>query len=159
MAVQVAGLCEKLVAMTTFQENFDLGMKAHPVNEESYRLSPVSYGVQKAAVLGRPGWSNSISWSWTGIFTQTLAGKDFEVPGVLPMDRPYPCSCVRNNVDGLLHLASAVGAEQLGHNRVHGIRLGHVSQGALPKDATVKELNVCPRVDCAKAVALGLPNE
>merc|ERR1719316_2590826 len=108
--------------------------KATPVSEESFCLSPVSYGVQKAcvelllsdysrkgfidgrvgrlsAVLGRPGWSNSISWSFTGIFTQTLAGKDFEVPGVLPMDRPYPCSCVRNNVDGLLHLASKADAE------------------------------------------------
>lgn len=58
--------------------------QTHPVTEESFRLSPVSYGCQKAccellicdysrkgfldgrvgrlsAVIGRPGWSNSIS--------------------------------------------------------------------------------------------------
>ena len=35
--------------------------------------------------------------------------------------------------------------------------LGKVSVGALPEGATVKELNVCPAVDCAKAKALGLP--
>ena len=132
-------------------------------------------------MLGRPGWSNSISWSYTGIFTTTLEGTDFEVPGVLPMDRPFPCSCVKNNVAGLLHLASAVPAEALGHNRVvqlparsltlssiweatqavakeTGRTLGKVTQGALPEGATVKELNVCPAVDCSKAVALGLPN-
>lgn len=120
--------------------------KAAPVSEESFRLSPVSYGVQKAcvelllcdytrkgfidgrvgrlsAVLGRPGWSNSISWSYTGIFTQTLEGIDFEAPGALPMDRPFPCSCVRNNVRCLLELASKVrfrgghGTGTVGHNR------------------------------------------
>ena len=39
-----------------------------------------------------------------------VEGKDFEVPGVLPMDRPFPCSSVTNNVAGLLHLAGAVAA-------------------------------------------------
>lgn len=180
--------------------------KANPCTEESFRLSPVSYGIQKAcvelllcdysrkgfidgrvarlsAVLGRPGWSNSISWSWTGIFTTTLAGKDFEVPGILKMDRPYPCSDVRNNVASILHLAGKVeGERDLGHNRVvqmpaksftlgqvweatqqvareQGITLGKVTKGALPKDATVKELNVCPAVDCSKALRIGCPNE
>ena len=38
-------------------------------------------------------------------------------------------------------------------------KLGAVTQGELPKDATVKELNVCPRVDYAKATALGLPDK
>ena len=37
--------------------------------------------------------------------------------------------------------------------------LGKVTQGALPKEATVTELNVCPAVDCAKAEALGMPME
>ena len=32
-----------------------------------------------------------------------------------------------------------------------------VTIGELPKDATVKELNVCPHVDCSKAVSLGFP--
>lgn len=180
--------------------------RSAPVTEESFRLSPVSYGVQKAcvelllcdysrkglidgrvgrlsAVLGRPGWSNSISWSYTGIFTQPLEGKDFEVPGSLPMDRPYPCSCIRNNVECLLHLAGKTDAAKLGHNRVvqvparsftlkeiwaacqqvareEGVtRLGALRMGELPEGAAVKELNVCPRVDISKAVALGLPND
>lgn len=180
--------------------------KKNPVSEESYCLSPVSYGVQKAcvemllcdysrkgfidgragrlsAVLGRPGWSNSISWSFTGIFTQTLAGKDFEVPGALPMDRTLPCSCVNNNIECLLGLAGRVDAEQLGHNRVvqvparslsldmiwkacqevaaeEGVSasLGKITLGELPKDATVKELNVCPAVDHSKAIRLALPD-
>jgi len=177
----------------------------NPVSEESFRLSPVSYGVQKAcvelllcdfsrkglidgragrlcSVLGRPGWSNSISWSYTGIFTQPLEGKDFSVPASLPMDRPYPCSCIRNNVECLLHLAGQTDAAALGHNRVvqvparsftlneiwaacqqvaaeEGIvRLGALRKGELPKEAAVKELNVCPRADISKALALGLPN-
>merc|ERR1719230_1734280 len=130
-----------LFTSTDYVTAYNETNKENPTNEESFRLSPVSYGVQKAcvelllcdysrkgfidgrvarlsAVLGRPGWSNSISWSYTGIFTQTLAGKDMEVPGVLPMDRPYPCSCVRNNVAGLVHLATEVTGDDLGHNRV-----------------------------------------
>jgi nucleoside-diphosphate-sugar epimerase len=181
--------------------------KTTPVSEEAFCLSPVSYGVQKAcvelllsdysrkgfidgrvgrlsAVLGRPGWSNSISWSFTGIFTQTLAGKDFEVPGALPMDRTLPCSCVQNNIESLLLLGGKVDAEELGHNRIvqcparalsldmiwkacqevaeeNGIAksLGKISVGELPKDATVKELNVCPCVDHSKALKLGLPDK
>jgi len=190
---------------TDYVAAYNEANKNTPVSEESFRLSPVSYGVQKAcvelllcdysrkgfidgrvarlsAVLGRPGWSNSISWSYTGIFTQTLAGKEFEVPGNLGMNRPYPCSCVRNNVDCLLQLASRVDGEQLGHNRVvqipaisytlaqiwkateevaaeEGIKVGSIKQGELPKDATVKELNVCPHVDIAKARSLNLPVE
>ena len=95
------------------------------------------------------------------------------------MDRPFPCSCVKNNVAGLLHLASAVTADSLGHNRVvqlparsytladiwaatqdvaqeRGLPLGKVSVGALPEDATVKELNVCPAVDCSKVAVAHL---
>jgi nucleoside-diphosphate-sugar epimerase len=194
-----------LFTSTDYVTAYNATNKAMPTNEESFRLSPVSYGVQKAcvelllcdysrkgfidgrvgrlsAVLGRPGWSNSISWSYTGIFTQPLEGKDFECPGALPMDRPFPCSDVRNNVAGLLYLASEVNGDDLGHNRVvqlparsftlaaiwkacqevaqqEGIEtLGKVTRGELPRDATVKELNVCPRVDISKAVALGLPN-
>jgi len=192
---------------TDYVASYNEANKATPVSEEAYCLSPVSYGIQKAcvemllcdysrkgfidgrvgrlsAVLGRPGWSNSISWSFTGIFTQTLAGKDFEVPGSLPMDRTLPCSCVQNNVDGLLCLAGSVDAEKLGHNRVVqvparslslnmiwkacqavaeeegvGASLGKLTMGELPKNATVKELNVCPAVDHSKAISLGLPDE
>ena len=193
-----------LFTSTDYVAAFNAANQATPVSEESFRLSPVSYGVQKAcvelllcdfsrkgyidgrvgrlsAVLGRPGWSNSVSWSYTGIFTQTLEGKTFEVPGQLPMDRPFPCSCIRNNCDGLLFLASRADAAAMGHNRVvqvparsytladiwaacqlvakeEGREVGKVVKGELPNDATVKELNVCPAVDCSKAVALGLPN-
>jgi nucleoside-diphosphate-sugar epimerase len=198
--------CIYLFTSTDYVTAYNTTNKENPTNEESFRLSPVSYGIQKAcvelllcdysrkgfidgrvgrlsAVLGRPGWSNSISWSYTGIFTQTLEGKDFECPGALPMDRPFPCSDVRNNVAGLLYLASEVNGDDLGHNRVVQLParsltlasiweacqevakqeeiapLGKVSIGELPEDATVKELNVCPAVDISKAVALGLPNE
>ncbi|EDQ85749.1 uncharacterized protein MONBRDRAFT_34110 [Monosiga brevicollis MX1] len=176
--------------------------KSHPVHEESFRLSPVSYGCQKAcvelllcdytrkgfidgrvgrlsAVIGRPGWSNSISYPYTGIFTQTLEGKDYEVP--LPMDVPYPCSALNNNVAGLIHLASKVDGEAMGHNRVvqlpaksftlamiweaaqavaqeEGIKIGTIKQvEAAGGTTTVKEINVCPHVDCSKAEKLGLP--
>ena len=84
------------------------------------------------------------------------------------MDRPYPCSCVRNNVAGLIHFSSQVKGEYLGHNRVvhvpavsptlvqswaatqdvakeEGLALGNVTVGALPEDATVNELNCLPR--------------
>ena len=37
--------------------------------------------------------------------------------------------------------------------------LGKVTVGALPEDATVKELNVCPAVDISKAKALGFADE
>merc|ERR1719305_1221323 len=111
--------------------------KKTPVSEECFRLSPVSYGVQKAcvelllcdysrkgfidgrvarlsAVIGRPGWSNSISYPYTGIFTQPLEGKDYDVP--LPMEIPYPCSALNNNIDGLLFCSTAVDSAAIGHN-------------------------------------------
>ena len=87
-----------LFTSTDYVAAYNEANKAAPVSEESFRLSPVSYGVQKAcvelllcdysrkgyidgrvgrrsAVLGRPGWSTSISWSYKGIFTQPLIGK------------------------------------------------------------------------------------
>merc|ERR1719174_1740082 len=110
--------------------------KITPVSEESFRLSPVSYGVQKAciellvcdysrkgfsdgrvarisAVIGRPGWSNSVSYPYTGIFTQPLE-KPGEVYGIpLPMDRPYPCSSLNNNVEALFHMAGKVDGDAI----------------------------------------------
>lgn len=199
--------------------------RTHAVTEESFRLSPVSYGCQKAcneilisdytrkgfldgrvarlsAVIGRPGFSNSISsrkngaassrraargrtrrtarrYPYTGIFTQPLEGKDYDVP--LPMDVPYPCSSLNTDVDALLFLATAVDSAAIGHNRVvqlpcesftlreiwaatevvakeEGVALGTVKQVAASAGATtVTEINVCPRVSCAKAAALGCP--
>ena len=105
---QLGGRPQKYVYVSTdYVACFNEYNRTHPVTEESFRLSPVSYGVQKAcnelllcdytrkgfldgrvgrlsAVIGRPGWSNSISYPYTGIFTQPLEGKDYEVP--LPMD-------------------------------------------------------------------------
>jgi len=176
--------------------------KKHPVTEESFRLSPVSYGVQKAcnellvcdytrkgfidgrvgrlsAVIGRPGFSNSISYPYTGIFTQPLEGKDYNVP--LPMQIPYPCSSLNNNTHCFVFLAGKVDGFKLGHNRVvqlpaksytldmiweatqqvakeENIKLGKISKVAANQGSTtIKEINVCPYVDCSKAKALGLP--
>jgi len=176
--------------------------KVSPVNEESFRLSPVSYGVQKAcvellvsdytrkgfldgrvgrlsAVIGRPGFSNSISYPYTGIFTQPMLGKDYDVP--LPMDILYPISCIDNNVASILHLSSMVDSREIGHNRVVqiaaisvslndiwaatqsvaqelNIPLGKIRQvGSGGGGTTVTEINVCPRVDCEKARRLGCP--
>lgn len=180
--------------------------KKNPVNEESFRLSPVSYGCQKAcmeilvcdytrkgfidgrvarlsAVIGRPGFSNSISYPYTGIFTQPLLGKDYDCP--LPMDMPYPCSSLNNNVEGILLLAGQTDVHALDNqhfcNRVvqlpakswtlndilsaatqvaqeQGIKMGKVQQvAAAAGSTTVKEINVCPHVDCSRAESLGLP--
>eukprot|EP01125_Pyxidicula_operculata_P013346 TRINITY_DN4420_c0_g1_i1.p1 TRINITY_DN4420_c0_g1~~TRINITY_DN4420_c0_g1_i1.p1 ORF type:complete len:311 (+),score=48.18 TRINITY_DN4420_c0_g1_i1:3-935(+) len=119
---------------TDYVAAFNEYNKSHPVNEESFRLSPVSYGAQKAcnellvcdytrknfldgrvarlsAVIGRPGFSNSISYPYTGIFTETLAGKHYKVS--LPMDQPYPCSSLNNNVDCMLYVAGKLDADQM----------------------------------------------
>jgi len=178
--------------------------KTHPVTEESFRLSPVSYGVQKAcnellvsdytrkgfmdgrvgrlsAVIGRPGFSNSISYPYTGIFTQPLEGKDYDVP--LPMQIPYPCSSLNTNIDAFVFMAGQLDGEKLGHNRViqlpaksftlqqiwdetqkvakeEGVKLGRIRAVSANSGATtIKEINVCPVVDCSKAKALGIQTE
>lgn len=209
----VRGLCEQLsgpqiflYCSTDYVCCFNEANRAAPVTEESFRLSPVSYGCQKAcvelmicdysrkgfidgrvgrlsAVIGRPGWSNSISYPYTGIFTQPLEGKDYDVP--LPMDAPYPCSSLNNNCASLLYLASKVDAAALSgvhvQNRVvqiaaksytlndiwaaaqdvakeKGIKIGSIKQVAAAEGTTsVKEINVCPFVDCSKAEKLGMP--
>jgi nucleoside-diphosphate-sugar epimerase len=122
--------------------------RTHLCNEESFRLSPVSSGCQKACVeimvcdytrkgfingrvarlggvIGRPEFSNSISYPWTGVFTQTLAGKDYAIPpelfkgGRLSMaDLFLPCSSLNNNVAGILHCCTDLDSTKLGHNRV-----------------------------------------
>jgi len=192
-----------LYVSTDYVAMFNDFNRANAVTEESFRLSPVSYGVQKAcnellisdytrkgfidgrvvrlsAVIGRPGWSNSISYPYTGIFTQPLEGKDYDCP--LPMDVPYPCSSLDKNVEALVFLASKVDSEAIGHNRViqapcmtmnlkmiweacqevakeEGVPLGTVTQSspAAAGTTTVTEINVCPNVSCAKAEALGCP--
>merc|ERR1712070_769049 len=123
---------------TDYVTCFNRNNRSKATNEESFRLSPVSYGIQKAAnelficdysrkgfidgrvarisaVIGRPGWSNSVSYPYTGIFTQPLEGKEYEVP--LPMDIPYPISALDNNVACFVHFMSVKG-EDMGHNRV-----------------------------------------
>lgn len=187
---------------TDYVAAFNEYNRTHPVTEESFRLSPVSYGCQKAccellvcdytrkgfldgrvarlsAVIGRPGFSNSISYPYTGIFTQPLEGKDYDVP--LPMEIPYPCSSLNNNCEGLLFLAGQVDGTKLEHNRVvqlpalsftlsqiweatqkvaaeEGIALGKIRcVSASAGSTTIKEINVCPVVDCSKAERLGLP--
>lgn len=81
---------------------FNEANRAMPFSEEGFRLSPTSYGVQKAcvellvcdfarrgfvdgrvgrisAMIGRPGFSNSVSSAFSMIFTQPLVGKDYQV--------------------------------------------------------------------------------
>jgi len=130
-------------------------------------------------VIGRPGFSNSISYPYTGIFTQPLEGKDYDVP--LPMEVPYPCSALNNNVASLLYMATKVDGTKIGHNRViqmpcasftlkmiweacqevakeEGVKLGSIRQVAANEGATtVTEINVCPDVSSAKAESLGFP--
>ncbi|PAA63230.1 hypothetical protein BOX15_Mlig002898g1 [Macrostomum lignano] len=174
-----------------------------PINEEAFRLSPTSYGVHKAcvellvcdysrhgfidgrvarisAVIGRPGFSNSVSSSYSMIFTQTLLGRDYTV--YPDMDYPYPCSCIDNNCRCLIKLAGKVTAEQLGHNRVVqlparsltlrqiwaatqrvaaelDIKLGAITQSSLAESPfSFKSMNVVPAVDHSRAVSLGLPD-
>jgi nucleoside-diphosphate-sugar epimerase len=204
LAEELGGPQIYMYVSTDYVAMFNEYNQTHTVTEESFRLSPVSYGVQKAcnellisdytrkgfvdgrvvrlsAVIGRPGWSNSISYPYTGIFTQPLEGKDYDVP--LPMEIPYPCSALNNNIDGLLFCSTAVDSAAIGHNRViqipcksytlsqiweatqkvaeaEGITLGKVKQVAASAGATtVTEINVCPQVSCAKAEALGCPME
>jgi len=195
-----------LFVSTDYVTCFNATNRANPVNEESFRLSPVSYGCQKAcvellvcdytrkgfidgrvgrlsAVIGRPGFSNSISYPYTGIFTQPFLGKDYSCP--LPMDIPYPCSALVNNVECILFLAGKADCKSMDDahvcNRVvqlpakswtltdiwaaaqevaseEGIALGKVRQvDSSAGSTTVKEINVCPQVDCSKAEKLGLP--
>eukprot|EP00049_Salpingoeca_infusionum_P018338 m.356781 g.356781 ORF g.356781 m.356781 type:complete len:355 (+) comp17624_c0_seq1:74-1138(+) len=190
-------------ASTDYVTCFNDFNKKNPCTEESFRLSPVSYGCQKAcnellicdysrkgfidgrvgrlsAVIGRPGWSNSISYPFTGIFTQTLEGKDYVVP--LPMDVPYPCSSLQTDVECFFALAGKIDAAQLGHNRVvqlpaktftladiwaaaqdvakeKAIEIGKIEVKVGGSDTTVTEINVCPYVDCGRAASLGLPTE
>jgi len=196
--------CIYLYASTDYVACYNDANKASPVTEESFRLSPCSYGCQKAcnelllsdytrkgfvdarvcrlsAVLGRPGWSNSISYPYTGIFTQPLE-KPEEVYGIpLPMDRPYPCSSLNNNVEALFHMAGKVDGSAIGHNRVvqmpnssfclddiwaaaqivakeEGVALGTIKQiPASEGTTTVQEIDVCPYVSSDKAQALGCP--
>jgi len=205
----VRGLKEKLggpqiyvYASTDYVTAFTDYNKTHPCTEESFRLSPVSYGCQKAcneilisdytrkgffdgrvarlsAVIGRPGFSNSISYPYTGIWTQTLEGKDYDIP--LPMDIPYPISSLPNNIDCFVYAASKVDGSKIGHNRViqfpaksfnlqqiwdvaqdlakeEGLQIGKIKHVAADSGATtIKEINVCPYVDCSKAEHLGFP--
>ena len=100
--------------------------------------------------------------------------------------RPAPGSiCLppnkKTNVDSFIHLAGRVDSAAIGHNRVvqfpakswtladiwgaaqavgaeEGIRMGKMTLiEANDGDTTVKEINVCPRTDCAKAARLGFP--
>jgi len=191
-----------LYVSTDYVAMFNEYNRTHEVTEESFRLSPVSYGVQKAcnellisdytrkgfmdgrvcrlsAVLGRPGFSNSISYPFTGIFTQPLEGKDYDVP--LPFDVPYPCSALNNNIESLIHMATKADGVAIGHNRVvqipcksytlqdiwdatqevaaeEGIELGKMKKvQATAGKTTVQEITVCPAVSSAKAEALGCP--
>jgi nucleoside-diphosphate-sugar epimerase len=210
---RVRSLCEVLggpqiylYVSTDYVACYNEFNKANAVTEESFRLSPVSYGCQKAcnellisdytrkgfldgrvcrlsAVIGRPGFSNSISYPYTGIFTQTLNDAE-KVYGVsLPMDRPYPCSALNTNVKALYHMVSSVDGAAIGHNRVvqmpckswtlsdiwaatqevakeEGIPLGTIKE--IPADqgeTTVQEIDVCPAVSCEKARGLGCPME
>merc|ERR1712167_555933 len=101
------------------------------------------------------------------------------------MDMPYPCSSLNNNVDGILQLAGKTDVYQLDNqhycNRVvqlpakswtlsdilaaategakeQGITMGKVQKvAAASGSTTVKEINVCPHVDCSRAESLGLP--
>merc|ERR1712100_630171 len=90
--------CIYLFTSTDYVTAYNATNKANPTHEESFRLSPVSYGIQKAcvelllcdysrkgfidgrvgrlsAVLGRPGWSNSISWSYMASSLRHLRAK------------------------------------------------------------------------------------
>ena len=108
-------------------------------NEESFRLSPVSYGCQKAcieillsdytrkgyidgrvgrysAVIGKPQFADSISYAWNGVFSQTLQGNNYKCSA--PLNRIYPCSYINNIVLNTIYLSSRVDTKKIGHNRV-----------------------------------------
>ena len=91
-------------------------------------------------VIGRPEFSNSISYPWTGLFTQTLAGKDYELPGGLLTDGKkmgdlfLPCSSLGNNVKGILHCCTAA-LQDLGHNRV--VQVGPAAPSETPCSSQV----------------------
>ena len=67
------------------------------------------------AFVGRPGWPNSISYPYTGIFTQPLENKGYDCP--LPMEVPYPCSALNTSVKALIFLSTKVGSEAIGRCR------------------------------------------
>lgn len=126
LSAQLGSPQKYIYTSTDYTTCFNQANRDNACTEESFRLSPVSYGCQKAAmelfvcdysrkgfvdgrvarlssVIGRPGFSNSVSYPFTGIFTQPLAGEDYGVP--LPMDVKYPISSLENNVDCFIYVA------------------------------------------------------
>ena len=127
---QTLGKPQKYVfASSDYVNCFNTTNREAPTNEESFRLSSASYGIQKACmelmicdysrkgfvdgrvgrlcnVIGRPVYSNVVSYISTAIFTQPLEGKDYGV--AIPMDVKYPISCLDNNVNCFLYLAGAL---------------------------------------------------
>ena len=206
LGVQLGRPQKYVYTSTDYVTCFNSANKESPCNEESFRLSPVSYGCQKAcmelmvcdysrkkfldgrvarlsSVIGRPGFSNSVSYPFTGIFTQPLEGKDYGVP--LPMDIKFPISSLENNCDCFIYCAGELEGSRMDTpdycNRViqfpaisvtladiweaaqaaaqeEQVPIGTIHQiDASEGDTTVKYINVCPQVDCAKAQELGLP--
>ena len=126
LGVQLGRPQKYIYTSTDYVTCFNQKNQENVCNEESFRLSPVSYGCQKAcmelmvcdysrkkfldgrvarlsSVIGRPGFSNSVSYPFTGIFTQPLEGKDYGVP--LPMDIKFPISSLENNCDCFVYCA------------------------------------------------------
>eukprot|EP00471_Norrisiella_sphaerica_P005198 CAMPEP_0184489416 /NCGR_PEP_ID=MMETSP0113_2-20130426/15356_1 /TAXON_ID=91329 /ORGANISM="Norrisiella sphaerica, Strain BC52" /LENGTH=382 /DNA_ID=CAMNT_0026872821 /DNA_START=28 /DNA_END=1176 /DNA_ORIENTATION=+ len=112
----------------------------HPCHEESFRLSAVSYGVQKACVellvsdysrkgfidgrtlrlscvIVKPGVFDVLSYPYHGIVSQTLGGdhKVFHCP--LKPEQRFACSYIQNCVDCLVMLGEDVKGSAIGTNR------------------------------------------
>mmetsp|Transcript_22421 Transcript_22421/g.33431 ORF Transcript_22421/g.33431 Transcript_22421/m.33431 type:complete len:319 (+) Transcript_22421:67-1023(+) len=113
----------------------------NPCNEESFRLSAVSYGVQKACVellasdysrkgfidarvlrlccvVVKPGIFDVLSYPYHGVVSQTIGSKDkvFECP--LKKEQRFACTFIANCVDCLEQLGGSIDGGKIGVNRV-----------------------------------------
>ncbi|GAB5360818.1 hypothetical protein AAMO2058_000659900 [Amorphochlora amoebiformis] len=113
----------------------------NPCNEESFRLSSVSYGVQKACVellvsdysrkgfidgrvlrlccvVVKPGVFDVLSYPFHGVISQTLGDSKNVYKCPLPPSQSFPCSFIANSVQCLEKLGESIEGVKIGHNRV-----------------------------------------
>eukprot|EP01006_Ploeotia_vitrea_P055376 TRINITY_DN67991_c5_g3_i1.p1 TRINITY_DN67991_c5_g3~~TRINITY_DN67991_c5_g3_i1.p1 ORF type:complete len:355 (-),score=19.73 TRINITY_DN67991_c5_g3_i1:698-1735(-) len=66
-------------------------------------------------ITGRPEVSPALSYAFSGVFNETLRGKDYTLP--LPLSTIHPVSSPHNVCECLMFIAGEIDVEKMGHNR------------------------------------------